>query len=47
MLVGDLKSGESRSYDPAEVRHLAEMLLLLDIARGSPAGRFRSRYAGN
>jgi hypothetical protein len=35
------------SYDPVEVRHFAEMLLLLDIARGGDAfSRFRARYGG-
>jgi hypothetical protein len=35
------------SYSPVDVQHFAEMLLLLDIARGSSYSRFRSRYAGN
>jgi hypothetical protein len=47
MLVGDLKPGESCTYDPAEIRHLTEMLLLVDIARGATAGRSRSRYGGD
>jgi len=46
MLVGDPQSTQPVQYDPREVRHLAEMLLLLDIARGS-TNRFRARYAGN
>ena len=44
--------GEDVNYSDADARHLAEMLLLLDIAhgdRGKPGGffRFRSRYGGN
>jgi len=39
--------GFSDDVSSADVRHLAEMLLLLDIARGSSFTRFRSRYAGN
>lgn len=39
------------SYSSADVQHFAEMLLLLDIARGNASGigytRFRARYAGN
>jgi hypothetical protein len=44
MLVGDPQPGETFSFDEKEVRHMAEMLLLLDIARGEPVYRFRSRY---
>ena len=44
MLVGDPKQGETFSFDEKEVRHMAEMLLLLDIARGEPVVRFRARY---
>jgi len=41
------KAGLS-DYDSADVRHLAEMLLLVDIARGGMSfTRFRSRYAGS
>ena len=47
MVVGDPQPGETFSFDEKEVRHMAEMLLLLDIARGSNWSRFRSRYAGN
>jgi hypothetical protein len=43
----ELPPGFSDDFSPADVRHLAEMLLLLDIARGSSFTRFRSRYAGN
>jgi hypothetical protein len=39
--------GFADDVSPADVRHLAEMLLLLDIARGNSFTRFRSRYAGN
>jgi hypothetical protein len=47
MLVGDGTAAQS-CFDPVEVRHFAEMLLLLDIARsGSGFTRFTSRYAGN
>jgi hypothetical protein len=35
-----------RGCDPADVQHMAEMMLLLDIARGAPFRRFRSRYSG-
>jgi len=39
---------ERGAFDAAAVRHLAEMLLLLDIARGGNSfTRFRSRYGGN
>jgi hypothetical protein len=36
------------AYQREEVNHMAQMLLLLDIARGGSGwNRFRSRYAGN
>jgi hypothetical protein len=39
---------ERGAFDGAAVRHMAEMLLLLDIARGNVGfSRFRARYAGS
>lgn len=54
MIVGELKKPTPGhpvmlpSYDEGEVRHMAEMLLLLDIASGATSfSRFRARYGGN
>jgi hypothetical protein len=47
ILVGEITSQEKPSaLMSGEVRHMAQMLLLLDIARGEPFRRFRSRYTG-
>jgi hypothetical protein len=55
MIVGELEKPTPghpvslpQKYDERELRHLAEMLFLLDISRGGNSfTRFRSRYAGN
>jgi len=53
MIVGELEKptpGHPVSlpqYDEGEVRHMAEMLLILDIGTRPGFNRFRARYAGS
>lgn len=48
MIVGDVEPPAPMPLGTAErIEHMAEMLLLLDVATGTTAMRFRSRYAGN
>lgn len=42
------QDGTDLNFTEAEVRHLTEMLFLIDISTGHTAfWRFRSRYGGN